>query len=263
MLHKSMLDLKWLESQGKFLNDDKMEPRLTIAYSYYEEPELLEKQAQLWEDYPPGVEIFVVDDGSQKYPALDILKRTYFPYGPNIQLWTVDEDLGFNSHGCRNLAATYAPTDPILFLDMDITLNPCDVGSLRRIAFKDGRHYMFNAYIRHKKTFVPCPGHINMFITTKKTYWDAGGYDESFTGWHYGDREFHERLEAASTKNNTGITLTIERGGREMYVDPDQESRMVYDNTNMKLIYRDELPDFNILKGTQPNKLVFPYTRIL
>lgn len=258
-----MLDLKWLESQGKFLNDDKMEPRLTIAYSYYEEPELLEKQIQLWEDYPPGVEIFVTDDGSQKYPALDILKRTYFPYGPNIQLWTVDEDIGFNSHGCRNLAATYAPTDPILFLDMDITITPGDVGSLRRVSYKDGRMYLFNAYVRHRKQFSACPGHINMFLTTKKTYWDAGGYDESFSGWHHGDREFHDRLKKVATTNNSGITLTIERGGRQTYVDNNYEKSITYDNENMRLIYKEEPPDFNMLRGTQPNKLVFPYSRIL
>lgn len=258
-----MFEKTWLESQGRFENKDKMPPRLTIAYSYFEEPELLEKQISLWEDYPPGVEIFITDDYSVKYPAHDILKDVYFPYGVDIQLWRVTRDLGFNSHGCRNLAAKYAPTDVIAFLDIDMTLNPGDVGQLRRITYSKGRTYFFNMYSYAKKQFFQFPGHLNTFIVHRDTYWEAGGYDESFTGYHTGDREFHQRLEQVSTKNNVGITLGLHRGGRKAVVDEGVEGILEYDNENMLIKYSKPVPDLEQLKGTVSNKINFPFVRLL
>ena len=241
-----------------------MPPRLTIAYSYYEEPHHLERQIKLWEDYPPGVEIFVTDDGSSKYPAFDILKDVYFPYGADIQLWRVTRDLGFNSHGCRNLAATHASTDMVFFLDMDMSISPGDVGSLRRISYQDNSLYFFNCYVIHKKQFHTYPGHLNTFGCTKNTFWNAGGYDESYTGYHHGDREFHSRLELGTKKNNLGITTQLYRGGRRAVIDPGipEDKTVVYDDDNMLIRYREPLPDLDTLTGTVPQKLNFPYLRL-
>lgn len=256
----------WLESQGIQLNNDKMEPRLTICYTYYEEPVELKRQIALWENYPPGVLIFVVDDGSSKYPAFDILKDVYFPYGVDIQLWRCTRDLGFNGHGCRNLAATYAPTEPIMFLDIDITLNPCDVGHLRRLQHAYGRVGKFSMYREYEKGWEPYPGHLNCFITTKETFWDAGGYDESFVGLHTGDRDFHEALAKVSSPVNLGCSLTLHRGGRGVTVDPYRVTKgmpITYDNDNMMIYYPVPPVPKHELQGTVTNKVNFPHLRLL
>lgn len=257
---------KWFEENGIVENKDKMPPRLTIAYTYYNEPELLKEQIKLWEDYPPGVEIMVIDDGSEEYPAYDILKDVYFTYGVNFQLWKVARDLGFNSHGCRNLAAKYAPTDQICFLDIDMRLNPGDVGHLRRIAMNPKTIYRFNMYAVFKKQWYPYPGHINCFIVNKDTFWEAGGYDESYTGHHYGDRPFHKELDKLTKQANTGLTLNNYRTGRKMVTDyglADDTIMPVYDNVEMKIKYPGEIPDFDAMANTLKSKLNFPFVRLM
>ena len=57
--------------------------RFTIGYTYYNEPELLRQQLNLWKHYPHQVEIILVDDGSEEFPAYDIVKDFD---NPNFQL---------------------------------------------------------------------------------------------------------------------------------------------------------------------------------
>ena len=49
------------------------------------------------------LKLIIVDDGSMIYPAVDFLVKDDIP---DCSLYRVPVDLGFNSHGCRNLAMT-------------------------------------------------------------------------------------------------------------------------------------------------------------
>jgi hypothetical protein len=235
--------------------------RFTIGYTYYDEPELLKEQMKLWERYPYQIEIILIDDGSQKYPAFEILKD----YNrPDFQLWKVDEDLGFNSHGCRNLIANLSSSDNILFMDIDCHMSPENVAFLKTCKFNKKSIYKFAMYSSPSFSYTSFPGHPNVFIVNKETFWEAGGYDESFTGHHYGDREFMVRLgmitETRQISSSLGINVV--RGGRKSIEDPTVD-KTVYDNTHMIIKHPIKTKKYAEMLGTVTSKINFSYSRML
>ena len=91
---------------------------------------------RVWENWPSMVDIFLVDDGSSRTRAEEVLEGWEVPeWGPTLQLWRCTRDLGFNSHGCRNLIAKYAQTDVIAFFDIDQVMYPGDVARLKKFNF--------------------------------------------------------------------------------------------------------------------------------
>ena len=95
------------------------DPLLTISVAYYNEPKYLNEwisQQSIWEKMCMPIHLQVIDDGSQITPASEIIKEG----AANISLYRVTEDLGFNSHGCRNLGMKVAPTSWVLLSDIDM-----------------------------------------------------------------------------------------------------------------------------------------------
>jgi len=233
--------------------------RFTVGYTYYNEPELLKKQLELWKNYPHQIEIILIDDGSQEYPAYDIVKDFE---RPDFQLWQVDEDLGFNSHGCRNLIAQLAGCDTILFSDIDCHFSPETMAFLKTVDFSKERLYKFSMY--SSKTFVysAWPGHPNVFAVNREIFWQAGGYDESFTGWHTGDREFLLRLKEITKESmiERHLGFTVVRGGRKCIVD-ESVDKTTYDDDAMTIKIPHKMPDN--LKNTVTKKINFSYSKIL
>ncbi|WP_339610561.1 glycosyltransferase, partial [uncultured Planktosalinus sp.] len=79
----------------------------TLVTTYYENPELFEIfiENNFNQDYFSN--LIVVDDASSKYPAKDILQHYDTS---NISLFVLTEDVGFNGHAARNLAAYQTKT---------------------------------------------------------------------------------------------------------------------------------------------------------
>ena len=193
-------------------------PRITLGYTYFQDPEYLERQLLLWKEYPSYVDIFLVDDGSEEHTALDVIKEAGWDlpdYGPTFQLWKCTRNLGFNSHGCRNLIAKYALSDYVAFFDIDMQLSIETVGRLLVKKYSERNFYRHDLWVKHEQRCVPYPGHLNSFLIHKDLFWEAGGYDESFTGHHWGDREFLERLFTLEhRKVNSALCVTLDRKGR-------------------------------------------------
>jgi len=235
--------------------------RFTLGYTYYNEPELLRQQLNLWKHYPHQVEIILVDDGSEEFPAYDIVKD--FDY-PNFQLWRVDEDLGFNSHGCRNLIAELADCEMILFSDIDCHFSPETIAFLKRVTFNPEKLYKFAFYSSASFIYTPWPGHPNVFAVSKDKFWEAGGYDESFTGWHHGDREFIDRLEVITepSKMQEHLGFTVVRGARKCMIDASVD-KTTYDDIRMTIKIPNAMPPEKQLIGTVTEKINFQYSRLL
>jgi hypothetical protein len=252
-----------LTSQQKTSPKSREKTRVTLGYTYFDNPDYLTRQLELWKTYPAGVDIFVVDDGSEMYPAIDILKY-YEPehFQPTLQLWKVTRDLGFNSHGCRNLIAKYSTTDPIQFLDMDMFLPAGQIAALKKIIVKEDVTYHHRCYLHRLQTIWDHPGHMNCFLIHKDTYNKNKGYDESFTGHHYGDREFLERLYANGVEK-AKTNLVMELHGQPRH-------GIVTGKVN-KTEYMDEdtflaplpIPEVGKLRGTKKQRLDFPFVKIL
>lgn len=179
---------------------------LTMIYPYYNAPKMLQAQMVNWDLMPeelvPRVLIILVDDGSQEYPALDVV-RDYGTRRFDLRLYRVLVDIPWNQHGAKNLAAMEAPDSWFFISDIDHTLT---MGSLRRVFDKQdldkGCFYTVHrdtAYFNDagevdfrpmlNKDGNPKP-HPNTFLLTKRAYWGAGGYDEDYCGTYGGDGPF-------------------------------------------------------------------------
>lgn len=230
---------------------------LTIIHTYYNEQSLLETQIERWNVYNQPVNIILIDDGSQKVPAIDVIKQHELKDYINFSLYRVTEDIGFNSHGCRNLGARLANTDWLVFLDIDYTIQPSDLTRLKAEPLDPDTWYEMNAKFKGRGDPYMA---LNQFVIPKKMFLDEGGYDESFVPFHYGDREFLSRLEKNYNKQNLDwLLLTCRRGGRKAIHDETAEIP-VYDDENM--VYYTKKFEESKLKKID-SKINFEWTRLL
>jgi glycosyltransferase involved in cell wall biosynthesis len=204
--------------------------QFTIIHTYYNERSLLETQLERWNVYNTPIKIILIDDGSQEVPAEEVLRGVSFSNNIDFSLYKVTKDIGFNSHGCRNLGARLANTEWLIFLDIDYTIQPTHLIKLQQESLDNNCWYEMNAkYKGHGDPYVA----LNQFIIPRKLYLESGGYDESFVPFHTGDREFLGRLsDNYKTNNLEWINLTCRRGGRKAIIDENAEIP-VYDDEKM------------------------------
>lgn len=152
--------------------------QLTIITTYYNESDLLKRflhnYNKIRNKFP--VKLIIVDDGSQIEPAVK-----YIPHKlPGLSLYKVKEDLGFNSHGARNLGMQQSKSYWNFFTDIDNDIGALDFQKVFDLPYYDRDVYSF---------------HTNSIIINKDVYWSCKGYDEDYVGVHYGDRYFLNYLE--------------------------------------------------------------------
>jgi predicted glycosyltransferase involved in capsule biosynthesis len=230
--------------------------QFTIIHTYYNERSLLEIQLERWNVYNTPIKIILIDDGSQEVPVEEVLLGVSFANNIDLSVYKVTKDIGFNSHGCRNLGAMLAETDWLLFLDIDYTIQPSDLYRLQHEALDHNTWYEINA--RYKGGGAPYMA-LNQFIIPKNLYVTAGGYDESFVPFHYGDREFLDRLENLYNKQNLEwLNLTCRRGGRKGIID-DNATIPVYDDDKM-VFYTRKFDPNNIERVT--SRVNFPWKKV-
>jgi predicted glycosyltransferase involved in capsule biosynthesis len=230
---------------------------ITIIQTYYNERFYLETQIERWNNYNTPVNIILIDDGSQIEPAENVLKEHTLNDNINFSLYKVTEDIGFNSHGCRNLGARLAQSNWLLFQDIDYTLQPAHLKRLQTDPLDLNSWYELNAKFQGRgNTYMA----LNQFLIPRKLFLDSGGYDESFVPFHYGDRELLSHLEKKYQKINLDwLVLTCRRGGRKAK-ESNTEKIPVYDDENM-LIYT---PPFRIESIVyKDTKLNFKWVQLL
>jgi len=230
---------------------------ITIIQTYYNERFYLETQIERWNNYNTPVNIILIDDGSQIEPAENVLKEHKLNDNINFSLYRVTEDIGFNSHGCRNLGARLAQSNWLLFLDIDYTLQPADLKRLQTETLDLNSWYELNAKFKGRgNTYMA----LNQFLIPRKLFLDSGGYDESFVPFHYGDRELLSHLERKYQKNNLDwLVLTCRRGGRKI-INDDTRSIPVYDDENM-LVYSPPYDKESIVR--KDTKLNFKWEKVI
>lgn len=230
---------------------------LSLIQTYYNEPEHLQRCVDRWNHFSADLHVILIDDGSKKYPAIDVINRNKIRDNIKFSLYAVDEDIGFNSHGCRNLGAMVAETDWLLFLDIDFTVQPGDMKKLvNEFELKNLWYNFYGKYTRAPDiTYVP----LNQFLIRKDFYWEVGGYNESYVRWHYGDREFLNQLTEEIDPGILDMTVTCHRGGRKN-IDDETLYSPVYDNEKM-IMYS---PPLNLQSVEQiTTKINFEWTKLL
>ena len=230
--------------------------KFTIIHTYYNERSLLETQLERWNVYNTPIKIILIDDGSQEVPAEEVFRGVTFSDNIDLSVYKVTKDIGFNSHGCRNLGAMLADTEWLLFLDIDYTLQPSELHRLQKEELDPLKLYEINArYKGRGDTYVA----LNQFVISKKLFVESEGYDESWVPFHYGDREFLGRLADISEKVNLDwVNLTCRRGGRKGIID-DTAIIPVYDDEKMVFYSRKFDPD---TIERVPSRINFPWKKV-
>lgn len=187
---------------------------LTINLTYYNEPKYL----KMWYDFNEelinkgfDVLLTICDDASQIYPARDFFEE--YPPNENTSLYTVTKNLGFNSHGCRNLLMRETKTEWNLLIDIDTMIDP----SMLLREFEKGHVYMTSA-------------NPNIFFVHKDDFWESGGYDEILVGVHEGDKPLIKYFER-NTHVHIIDGLKIHRNGRRGTHGHDSETIEYCDET--------------------------------
>lgn len=209
---------------------------ISVNLSYYNEPHWLawwyNTVRRLNED---GIDIRlnVADDGSMRSPA-----DKFFEVNPptdKMRLFRITEDLGFNSHGARNLLMKQTETDWNLMTDIDRhytdeTLIPLATGTY---GLEEGHYYSFhqtNPVSQDKPREDRYS--VNEYVVHRKDFWNSGGYDEEFVNIHWGDRIFLQCLQyVAKRVMCDDLRVEYVRGARKVSVSDTELTLYPDDNT--------------------------------
>lgn len=174
---------------------------LTLILPYYRQPLMLRRQLDEVALYPEGIEVIVVDDGSPE-PAADVFRS-----GDRSALYRIEQDIPWNRGGARNLGAHVAETDWIVHLDIDHVLLAAEAQLLLAATLHPRIWYRFRRWrpgpadeTRRKDKIPPDAAgevkpHIDSYACTRQLYWEAGGYDEDYSGVLGGGSPFLGMLE--------------------------------------------------------------------
>ena len=165
---------------------------------------MLARQCKEWMEYPEGIEIIVVDDGSPE-PAKDVLKAS-----ERVKLYRVMRDIPWNRNGARNLGAHVAETDWIMHVDIDHIMPAAAAWRMLDRHFPPDHHrwYRFRRWrvgkadATRRKDSIPdnisfgeVRPHGDSYLCTRELYWRVGGYDEDYSGCLGGGSPFLQQME--------------------------------------------------------------------
>lgn len=229
------------------------EPRdITLIYPYYENPIFLGLQLRLWTQYAPELlrhlRVIVVDDGSPRYPASDILVN--FALNFPIRLFRVGVDVRWNWLAARNIGMQHA-RGWCLLTDMD---HMVPEATLRAVMYGALRERAIYRFTRREANGTRIHPHPNSMLMARDTFWHIGGYDEALSG-HYGtDGDWRRRCAAA----------------RPIYTLPCALERHEYEHDSSTVHYKRKQPEDAGKKaiiatrgpGWRPKVLSFPYEEV-
>ena len=165
---------------------------ITLGTTYYNCPALLKRFVN--KNIEHVDELIIVDDGSD-IPAESVLQPS-----PKLKLYRVKQDIGFNSHGCRNLIVDQSSNDWIVLIDVDREFrdHKYAFNELKTRKLFPNVRYLFMLHYKAWGTRVHSG--VNDYLINKELFYSAGGYDEELVGIRTGDRQFFRQLLAAGGK---------------------------------------------------------------
>lgn len=166
---------------------------LTYITTYYNNPQFLDTlQETMTYCQDERLKMIIVDDGSTE-PIDNIIAAWS---DPRVSLYRITEDVGFNSHGARNLAMKHTTTKWNLLIDIDYRLVGVDniLSMIENDELEENVPHFFRVAHTYDGEEAATRASINDFLVTGTTYWKAGGYDPEYYGFHYGDRKFIDRM---------------------------------------------------------------------
>lgn len=163
-------------------------PSVSLVYTYYENPEMLERLVGHLSSFPKAIrdriELVVVDDGSPENPAT----ITGDNLGFECRVFRILYDQPWNQSGARNIGVREARHKWALMLDMDMEVPLETISAF--LAFESDYQdwYLFSARSMTEGV-MPLRRHHNAILMSTRFYWRVGGFDENFDGY-YGTAQF-------------------------------------------------------------------------
>jgi glycosyltransferase involved in cell wall biosynthesis len=163
---------------------------ITTCYNDFQYLDQLEETMEYCKD--ERLKMIIVDDCSDQ--PIDPIVRAWDD--PRVSLYRITDDLGFNSHGARNLAMKETTTEWNVLIDIDYRLIGVDalLEMLDNKELEPNIPHFFPVSHSYDGRLTPTRASINDFVVTSKLFWKAKGYDPEYYGIHYGDREFITRM---------------------------------------------------------------------
>ena len=182
---------------------------ITFSITYYGQVNHLQYQLDFFSALPEKlrthISLQLINDGYNDGKLfIDICER--YADILDINAYEVTKDLGFNSHGCRNLMMMESSTKWNMLMDIDTYLSKQIVENMITLRLSDKKIYVFKVTFDHDdnpndyqlwdpKELLKLIAHPNTWLITKPAFWSGGGYDIEFTGMRHGDEEFFLSLD--------------------------------------------------------------------
>lgn len=189
---------------------------LTFVYAYYENPGMLVEHLREWNRYPPNTfKFIVVDDGSQRTPALSVIGTG--PINPGLRLFRIAQNIPWNQDGARNLGMFQCETEWAWISDMDQFVPVNEAVKMERFAAIEalpGEYYM--PMRRSAADGSALHPHPNCYLFRRDDFWKMGGYDEDFAGCYGSDGNFRKCARAMLRESQTVAFTTVSFGRSEI-----------------------------------------------
>lgn len=201
---------------------------ITTCYNDFQYLDQLEETMEYCKD--ERLKMIIVDDCSDE--PIDQIVRAWDD--PRVSLYRITDDLGFNSHGARNLAMKETTTEWNVLIDIDYQLAGVDalIELLDNNELDPRAPHFFPVVHSFEGDTAPSRPSINDFIVTKKLFWNAKGYDPEFYGIHHGDRLMIDRMITFHPHNVSEVLVGMQlnalrspftKAALDISLDPLQE----------------------------------------
>ncbi len=188
-----------------------MTAQITYVVPYYRAPAMLAVHLMQWMRYSKKVrehiQLVVVDDCSPEPAEPIVLKALLVDPTIPVALLRISDDIPWNRNGARNLGSHVAKTPWVMHTDIDHILPPADALALAIHPLRPALWYRFRRFrvgaadeTRNKDslardvTFGEIKPHGDSYLCTRERYWQAGGYDEDYSGHLGGGSPFLKEL---------------------------------------------------------------------
>jgi len=182
---------------------------LTVSLTYYGQVDKLINHCNFFSKLDDvlknRITVQMINDGAEDRGIFtDILKLYKDSF--NLRGYVVKQDIGFNNHGCRNLAMLKSKTHWNWLIDIDAQPGPELIEAILTTPLKEEHFYVFEVFFDHidnpedydlydPKKILKWVAHPNVWLITKPCFWSSGGYDMEFAGMRHGDQEFFEAID--------------------------------------------------------------------
>jgi glycosyltransferase involved in cell wall biosynthesis len=243
-----------------------------MVVPFYRNSAMLERQLRTWREYPEGLRIILVDDGSPE-PAIDIvMQHASESVIDQLKVYRVGVDIPWNRGGARNLGAHVSETPWIMHIDIDHILPPDAVIDLLAFPLNSDCWYRFPRYrigaaddtrkkdaIDPRATFGKIHPHVDSYVCSKDKFWEAGGYNEDFSGCLGGGSPFLKQLDLVAELRMLPEPIRLDVYTR--HVVEDASDNTLSRDTGEYSRRRKKLEAAGKIKGHDP--LRFEWSRVL